>query len=96
MVESLDPALLTRVVHGFRPDWTRTVAARRGAAGALVILAAVAALRPDPADGRSDVVVAARDLAPGLELTAADLHIESRSTTTIPDGSQGDPAELLG
>lgn len=96
MVESLDPALLTRVVHGFRPDWTRTVAARRGAAGALVILAAVAALRPDPADGRSDVVVAARDLAPGLELTAADLHIESRSTTTIPDGSQGDPAALLG
>lgn len=96
MGESLNPALLTRIVHNLRPDWTRTVAARRVAAGALVLLAAAAALRPDPADGRSDVVVAARDLAPGVGLAAADLRIESRSTTTIPDGSQVDPDELIG
>jgi Flp pilus assembly protein CpaB len=96
MGESLNPSLLSRIVHGSRPDWTRTVAARRVAAGALVLLAAVAALRPDPDDGRSDVVVAARDLAPGIELTAADLRIESRSTTTIPDGSQVDRDELVG
>ncbi len=96
MGESLNPSPLARIVHGFRPDWTRTVAARRAAAGALVLLAAVAALRPDPADGRSDVVVAARDLPPGAALTADDLRVESHSTTTIPDGSQPDPAELLG
>lgn len=96
MGESLNPSLPARIVHGFRPDWTRTVAARRVAAGALVLLAAVAALRPDPADGQSDVVVAARDLAPGARLTAADLRIESRSATTIPEGSQSDPDELVG
>lgn len=96
MGESLNSSLSARIVHGFRPDWTRTVAARRVAAGALVLLAAVAALRPDPADGRSDVVIAARDLAPGAALTAADVRIESRSTTTLPDGSQVDPGALVG
>jgi Flp pilus assembly protein CpaB len=94
--ESLNASLTARLVHGVRPDWTRTVAARRWAAGALVLLAAVAALRPDPADGRSDVVVAARDLAPGVELTAADLRVEPRSSTTIPEGAQTDAGHLVG
>jgi Flp pilus assembly protein CpaB len=70
--------------------------ARRVAAGALVVLAAVAALRPDPADGLTDVVVASRDLTPGVELMAADLRIESRSATTIPDGSQTNVGDLVG
>lgn len=96
MGESLNPSLPSRLTRALRPDWTRTVAARRVTAGALVILAAVAALRPDPADGRAEVVVFARDLAPGVELTAADLRIESRSATSIPDGSQTDPGPLLG
>ena len=48
----------------WRPDWTRTVAARRVAAGALVVLAAVAALRTDPHGDQADIVVAARDLSP--------------------------------
>lgn len=60
------------------------------------MLAAVAALRPDPSDGRADVVVAARDLPPGIELTLADLRIESRSATTLPDGSQTETKELIG
>jgi Flp pilus assembly protein CpaB len=96
MGESLNPSLPSRVVHGLRPDWTRTVVARRVAAGALVLLAAVAALRPDPSDGRADVVVAARDLAPGIELVASDLRIESRSATTLPDGSQTNANQLIG
>ncbi|HYO03660.1 MAG TPA: SAF domain-containing protein [Mycobacterium sp.] len=96
MGESLNPSLTSRVVHGLRPDWTRTVMARRVAAGALVLLAAVAALRPDPSDGRADVVVAARDLAPGVELAAGDLRVESRSATTIPDGSQTNTGDLVG
>ena len=86
MGESLNPSALSRLRTALRPDWTRTVAARRVAAGALVVLAAVAALRPDPADGRTDIVVAARDLAPGVELTAADVRIETRTATTVPDG----------
>jgi hypothetical protein len=96
MGESLNPSPASRLAQALRPDWTRTAAARRVTAGALVVLAGVAALRPDPADGRADIVVFAHDLAPGVELTAADLRIESRSKTTIPDGSQTDPATLVG
>jgi Flp pilus assembly protein CpaB len=96
MGESLNSSLPSRVLHGLRPDWSRTIAARRAAAGALVVLAAVAALRPDPSDGRTDVVVAARDLAPGAELTPADLRVESRLAATLPDGSQTDTADLAG
>lgn len=95
MGESLNPSLTSRIT-ALRPDWTRTVAARRGAAAALVVLAAVAALRPDPSNGRTDVVVAARDLAPGIALTAADLKVESHSATTVPDGSQTGLEDLVG
>lgn len=96
MGESLNPSPISRIVHGWRPDWTRTVVARRVAAGALVVLAAVAALRPDPSHGRADVVVAAKDLASGVELTPVDLRVESRSVTTIPDGSPTHLDELVG
>lgn len=96
MGESLNPTLTSRLVHGLRPDWTRTLMARRVAAAALVLLAAAAALRPDPRDGRADVVVAARDLAPGIELAADDLRLESRSATSIPDGSETDTTDLIG
>jgi Flp pilus assembly protein CpaB len=96
MGESLNPALLSRIRQRVRPDYTRTVMARRVAAGGLVILAAVAALRPDPADRRSDVVVAAHDLSPGLPLSASDITVEKRSATTIPDGSQTAVDTLVG
>lgn len=60
------------------------------------MLAGVAALRPDPSDELTDIVVAARDLAPGIALTASDLRVESHSATTIPDGSRSDPTALVG
>lgn len=87
---------MSRLAQVLRPDWTRTAAARRWAAGALVVLAGVVALRPDPADDLIEIVVAARDLAPGVALTASDLRVESHSATTIPDGSRSDPATLVG
>jgi Flp pilus assembly protein CpaB len=96
MGESLNPSLTSRLAAGLRPDWTRTVRARRVAAGALVLLAAAAALRPDPTQGRSDVVVATRDLAPGVELVASDLRVESRAVTTIPDGATTNGGDLVG
>ncbi|HEX2284381.1 MAG TPA: SAF domain-containing protein [Mycobacterium sp.] len=96
MGDSLNPSALSRLTEALRPDWSRTVAARRVAAGALVILAAVAALRPDPAHEHTDIVVAARDLAPGIELTAADVRLESRTAATVPDGSQSDLAAVVG
>ena len=93
---SLNPSLPTRVSQWLRPDWSRTVLARRIAAGGLVVLAAVAALRPDPADGRAQVVVAARDLSPGAALTADDVRLEMRLVPTIPDGSQSDVGSVVG
>ena len=96
MGDSLNPSALSRLWTALRPDWSRTVAARRIAAGALVVLAAVAALRPDPNNASVDVVIAARDLAPGVELSSADVRIESRMATTVPDGSQSDLAAVMG
>lgn len=79
-----------------RPDWTRTVLARRVAAGGLVVLAGVAALRSDPDGDQVDAVVASRDLTPGAALTPDDVRIERRLATTLPDGSQADLGAVLG
>ncbi|MGE5694911.1 MAG: SAF domain-containing protein, partial [Candidatus Sericytochromatia bacterium] len=86
MGESLNPSVLSRVSRLLRPDWSRTLAARRIAAAVLVVLAAVAALRSDPDGDRVDAVVAVRDLPPGVLLTADDVRIEKRSATAVPDG----------
>src|SRR6476620_12000711 len=94
MGESLNASARSRLVHQWWPDWTRTVAARRVAAGALVVLAAVAALRTDPHGDQADIVVAARDLSPGIELTADDLRLEKRTAATVPDGSQTNVDEI--
>ena len=96
MGESLNASLTSRLVAGLRPDWTRTAMARRVTAGALVLLAAAAALRPDPTEGKTDVVVATRDLAPGVELVASDVRVESRSVATIPDGATTNGTDLVG
>jgi len=90
MSESLNPTLLERISRALRPDFTRTILARRITAGFLVVLAGVVALRPDPADATQDVAVAARDLSPGVLLTAGDVHLEKRSPTTLPDGAHTD------
>jgi Flp pilus assembly protein CpaB len=88
--------VFNRISTWLRPDWTRTVLARRVAAGALVVLAGVATLRSNPDDNRAEVVVAARDLRPGTALTADDVRLERRLTTTVPDGSQADLRTVVG
>ena len=95
MGESLNPTLISRVSQALRPDWARTVRARRAAAGALVVLAGVAAIRSDPQGDRVDVVVASRDLAPGTALTAADVALENHSARTVPDGAATDLSSVL-
>jgi len=72
------------------------VLARRVAAAGLVMLAGVAALRPDPAGELAEVVVAAHDLTPGSALTADDVRIETRLATTIPDGAQANLGAVVG
>ena len=79
-----------------RPDWTRTVLARRVAAGGLVVLAGIAALRSNPAGDYAEVVVAARDLRPGTALTPADVRLEKRLATTVPDGSMTELGAVVG
>jgi Flp pilus assembly protein CpaB len=96
MGDSLNLTLTNRIRQLLRPDFTRTLMARRIAAGGLVVLAAIAALRPDPGDRRSDVVVAAHDLSPGVTLSAADMRLEKRSATTVPDGAQTAIDALVG
>jgi hypothetical protein len=72
------------------------VLARRVAAGGLVVLAGVATLRSNPDDDRVEVVVAARDLTPGIALAADDLRVEKRLATTVPDGSQASLGAVVG
>ncbi|RZT25771.1 Flp pilus assembly protein CpaB [Mycobacterium sp. BK558] len=96
MATSLNPTPLHRLARALRPDWSRTVAARRVLAGALVLLAAAAAWRDDPRADRVEVVVADRDLSPGAELTATDVRLETLSTATIPDGAQRNVDAVIG
>jgi Flp pilus assembly protein CpaB len=96
MGESLNPSAVTRLLALLRPDWSRTLAARRVAAGALVILAAVVAVRSNPQGDRTEIVVATRDLASGVELTAEDVRLENRTAATVPDGSQSDVSAVIG
>jgi Flp pilus assembly protein CpaB len=93
---SLNPTVLRRISTSLRPDWTRTVLARRVAAAGLVVLAGVAELRSDPDGDLAEVVVAARDLTPGAALTPDDVRIERRSATTVPDGSQANLSTVVG
>ncbi|TRW82000.1 flagellar biosynthesis protein FlgA [Mycolicibacterium sp. 018/SC-01/001] len=88
MSGSLNPTALQRLHRRLRPDWLRTVVARRILAGALVLLAGAAAWRADPRDDLVEVVVAARDLSAGSALTAEDVRLEHRSPTTLPDGAR--------
>jgi Flp pilus assembly protein CpaB len=87
MGESLNPTLLDRISKAIRPDVARTLAARRIAAGLLVALAAVTALRPDPGHTVRAVVVAARDLSPGVALSDDDVTLAERPAAWIPDGA---------
>jgi Flp pilus assembly protein CpaB len=87
MSDSLNPSVQNRISRAIKPDFARTVLARRIAAGVLVLLAGVAAWRPDPHSTSREVVVAARDLAPGITVTPDDVALSSRPAGTLPDGA---------
>lgn len=79
-----------------RPPWADGILLRRLLAVALLALAAALALRGDPNARRTEVMIAARDLAPGQILGPDDLRAASRETTSLPDGFARSPAPLLG
>lgn len=93
---SLNPTLPERLSTALRPDFARTVLARRIAAGLLVVLAAASALRPDPAGTYVDVAVAATDLRPGTALRAEDAELQKHSVATLPDGALTNLDALVG
>lgn len=95
MGEPLNPTLIARISQALRPDWARTVRARRVVAGALVLLAGVAAIRSDPQGDRMNVVVAGHDIAPGTALTVDDVVLQSRAAHSVPDGAATDLAAVL-
>lgn len=70
--------------------------ARRVAAGGLVVLAGIAALRSNPAGDYTQVVVADHDLRPGTSLTVDDIRLEKRLTATVPDGTRADVGAVVG
>ncbi|MBF6240188.1 flagella basal body P-ring formation protein FlgA [Nocardia otitidiscaviarum] len=79
-----------------RPPWWDGVVPRRLVAVGLLATAAVLALRGDPDDRRTDVVVAARELPPGHTLDPSDVRTVGRETAGLPEGFAGDPAAVLG
>ncbi|MGD9619754.1 MAG: SAF domain-containing protein [Mycolicibacterium sp.] len=96
MGDSLDYSPLDRLARFARPDWSRTVAARRALAGVLVVLAAIAAWRDDPRSDYAAVVVTTRDLPPGTALRAEDIRLESRTASDLPDGTRTDVDSVVG
>ncbi|MFM9033685.1 MAG: SAF domain-containing protein [Mycobacterium sp.] len=96
MGESLNPTVLEQFSRACRPDFARTVLARRIAAAVLVLLAGVAAWRPDPGSSSAGVMVALRDLSPGVTLSADDVALQTRSARGLPDGALTSPETVLG
>jgi len=84
---SLAPLWREQLSRLTRPGWARTVHIRRALAAVLVVLAGVLALRGNPANDGTAVVVAARDLTPGHVLTDADLRVVEREAHTLPAGA---------
>jgi pilus assembly protein CpaB len=81
-----------------RRGWPRAIAVRRIVAVALVLLAAVLALRPGAARGEAgvSVLVAARELAPGTTLTATDLRTARLPAEAAPKAALADPGAAAG
>lgn len=85
-----------RFALGNRPAWADALLARRVLAGALALTALALFVRGDPGDARREVVVAARELAPGRLLTADDLRVERYESRSLPSGSVAEVTTLLG
>lgn len=84
---SLSPSWADRPSDLAHPGWARTLVARRVLAAALVCLALALLARGDPDSARSAVVVAARDLQPGIVLTDADVELVEFEAGALPDGA---------
>lgn len=92
---TLAPRLRQRVLEAVRgPGWRRMALARRIGAGLLATLALVLAVAPG--DAGVPAVVAARDLAPGSRLAAADVVVQRWPAGHLPAGAVSDPLQVDG
>ncbi len=86
--------------RSWRSRWTGRVggrryrALRRALAVALLVLAGISAVRPDPSASGSTAVTLTRDLPVGAALTAADVTL--RPVDAPPDGALTDAAAVTG
>ncbi|GLZ41775.1 Flp pilus assembly protein CpaB [Actinokineospora sp. NBRC 105648] len=78
------------------PPLPRAITLRRIVAAALVVPAAAIALRPPPADDSVPLLVAARALAPGVALTAADVRVVRAPPDLRPPSAIANPDEIPG
>lgn len=95
----IDPLITDRLrslLHS--RGWPRTMALRRLVAVALVVLAGALALRPAGAREaeQADVVVAAKDMAPGSLLSRADVSIRQLPMALVPSGALTSRVAALG
>lgn len=89
----LDSTLLDRI--SVRPGWTRTVLLRRVGAGVLALAALALFAREQAAAGHISVVVAARDLGPGVRLEEGDVRFAEFSPAVVPDGAVVDVEDVV-
>ncbi|WP_433035733.1 SAF domain-containing protein [Actinomycetospora sp. CA-053990] len=78
------------------PGWRRTVALRRAAAGLLVVVALGLLAAPSVAPAGTPVLVAARDLAPGVALGPADVAVRLLPGELVPAGAFAEPGAVAG
>jgi Flp pilus assembly protein CpaB len=81
---------------GLRPPWLDGTLARRILAATLAALAGFLLIRGDPGAHRVAAMVAARDLAPGHAVTAADLRTAEFAADALPSGVVHTPDPLVG
>lgn len=72
------------------------VALRRAAAGLLAVLAVAFLAAPGVAPVGTPVLVAARDLAPGVALGPTDVAVRTVPPDLVPLGALGEPAAVAG
>lgn len=90
----LTPTVVDRLRRGLRPGWTRSLLIRRLCAGALLLVAVLAAVSGGAEKDLATVVVADHDLTPGHRLTSADVATRPVDPALVPAGAITDPTAL--
>jgi len=92
----LEPTLLDRIRGSSRPAWARSLLIRRIAAAVFAMIGVAAAVAAGREPAQQLVYVAARDLAPGVSLAAADLTTRQIPSDALPTGAISEVDEISG